>query len=145
MRLMIMGPVSAGKTTLCQYLAGLPLAYGKTQTVEIIGSAIDTPGEYTENHRFQNRLLVTSADADMILLAQDCTAELSYFSPGQASMFAVPAAAVITKTELAPPGGLERARKMLDLAGASPVFAVSAFTGAGMAALTAFLAAFNAK
>ena len=44
-RVMMMGRVSCGKTTLCQYLLGQELRYHKTQTVQILGDAIDTPGE----------------------------------------------------------------------------------------------------
>jgi ethanolamine utilization protein EutP len=139
MRIMMIGPVSSGKTTLCRYFADLPLAGEKTQTVELVGGAIDTPGEYLENHRFLNRLVVTSAGADMVFFLQDCTMTELYFSPGQASLFAGPVPGIITKTDLARAGDIERAREFLKLAGASPLFAISVFSGAGMEPLNDFL------
>ena len=37
-----------------------------------MGKTIDTPGEYVERKRFYQALLVTSADADCILMLQGC-------------------------------------------------------------------------
>jgi ethanolamine utilization protein EutP len=145
MYLMMMGPVSCGKTTLCQYLAGLPRVYAKTQTAELVGSAIDTPGEYTENGSLRNRLMVTAADADIVLFLQDCTDRNSRFSPGQAAMFGKPAAGVITKIDLARGDDREYAEKILTMAGAFPLFAVSAVSGEGMDALRAHLDALAAR
>ncbi|MDR1899727.1 MAG: EutP/PduV family microcompartment system protein [Treponema sp.] len=139
MRVMMMGPVSCGKTSLCRFLAGLPRLYLKTQTVELIGAAIDTPGEYTENRRLWNRLVVTAADADMVLFLQDCTSRDCRFSPGQAAMFGRPAAGVITKIDLAVGDDREYAGKLLAMAGAPPLFAVSTVSGEGMDALAAYL------
>jgi ethanolamine utilization protein EutP len=139
MYVMMMGPVSCGKTSLCQYLSGLPRIYIKTQTVGIIGSAIDTPGEYMENRSLQNRLFVTAADADIVLFLQDCTNRNNLFSPGQAAMFGKPSAGVISKIDLARGDDREYAEEVLTLAGAFPLFAVSSLTGEGMDTLTAWL------
>jgi ethanolamine utilization protein EutP len=140
MYVMMAGPVSCGKTSLCQRLAGLPRVYVKTQTVEVVGFAIDTPGEYTENRSLQNRLMVSAADADLVLFLQDCTDRNNRFSPGQAAMFGRPVAGVITKIDLARGDDREYAGKLLTMAGASPLFAVSSVSGEGLDALTAYLA-----
>ena len=71
-RVIMIGSVSCGKTTLCQTLVGDPLAYKRTQTVEIIVQAIDTPGEYAENRRLMRGLTVTAVDADLIVFLQSC-------------------------------------------------------------------------
>jgi ethanolamine utilization protein EutP len=139
MFIMTVGPVSCGKTSLCQYLAGLPRIYAKTQTAEIIGFAIDTPGEYMENRSLRNRLMVTAADADLIFFLQDCTDKNNWFSPGQAAMFSRPVAGVITKIDLARGDDREYAGKLLTMAGASPLFAVSTLSGEGMDDLAAYL------
>ena len=89
-RVIMIGRVSCGKTTLCQRLVGDPLEYKKTQTVEIIGQAIDTPGEYAENRRLMRGLTVTAVDADLIVFLQSCVDGECSFSPGQASMFGAP-------------------------------------------------------
>ncbi|MDR2257758.1 MAG: EutP/PduV family microcompartment system protein [Treponema sp.] len=145
MYVMTVGPVSCGKTSLCQYLAALPRIYIKTQTVGIIGSAIDTPGEYIENRSLQNRLLVTAADTDLVLFLQDCTGRNNWFSPGQAAMFGRSAAGVITKIDLARGDDREYAGKILTMAGVSPLFAVSALTGEGMDGLAAYLEEIRVK
>jgi ethanolamine utilization protein EutP len=136
---MVMGPVSCGKTTLCQYLAGLPRIYVKTQTVGLIGKAIDTPGEYLENRSLRSRLIVSAADAGLVFFLQDSTNANVYFSPGQAAMFGIPAAGIVTKTDLASPEEIRRAEEILSLSGASPLFAVSSLSGRGMEALTRFI------
>jgi ethanolamine utilization protein EutP len=141
---MVMGPVSCGKTTLCQYLAGLPRIYVKTQTVGLIGNAIDTPGEYLENRSLRSQLLVSAADAGLVLFLQDSTNTNMYFSPGQAAMFGIPTAGVITKTDLASPDEIRRAEEILSLSGASPLFAVSSLSGQGMEALTRFIGSLKA-
>ena len=61
------------------------------------------------------------------------------FAPGQASAFPVPVAGVVSKADLASPEQIRQAAELLELAGASPVFVVSAHTGEGIDALRAFL------
>ena len=117
-RVMMIGRVSCGKTTLCQRLVGDPLVYKKTQTVEIIGQAIDTPGEYAENRRLMRGLTVSAVDADLIVFLQSCVDGECSFSPGQASMFGAPAVGVVTKTDLAPDDASKaRARELLVIVG----------------------------
>ena len=101
-KIMLMGRVSCGKTTLCQCLAGMELRYQKTQTVQLVGDAIDTPGEYVENRALMRGLTVTAVDADAVLFLQDCTDPECRFSPGQAAMYGRPVVGVVTKTDLAP-------------------------------------------
>lgn len=139
MRLMVAGPVSCGKTTLCQRLAGIPLIRHKTQTIIQIGAAIDTPGEYLEGRWYWNRLISLSSEADLLLLALDCGNRHYQLMAGLASMFNCPVAGVITKADTGDCGELETVRKRLVLAGASPVFTVSALTGQGIETLTDYL------
>jgi ethanolamine utilization protein EutP len=139
MYLMLAGPVSCGKTTLCQRLAGLPLITRKTQTIIQVGAAIDTPGEYLEGRWYWNRLIISSAEADLLLLALDCGNRHYQLMAGLASMFNCPVAGVITKTDIGGEEEIGAVRKRLALAGASPVFAVSALTGQGIEGLREFL------
>lgn len=141
-KVMMMGRVSCGKTTLCQHLAGMELSYQKTQTVQIVGDAIDTPGEYVENRALMRGLTVTAVDADAVLFLQDCTDPECRFSPGQAAMYGRPVIGVVTKTDLADsPRAVEDAKYLLALSGADPVFPVSAYTGEGVKALVDYLEA----
>ena len=131
-KVMMMGRVSCGKTTLCQYLLGQELRYHKTQTVQILGDAIDTPGEYVENRALMRGLTVTAVDADAVLFLQDC--------PGQAAMYGRPVIGVVSKIDAAPDGqAVENARMLLRLSGADPIFAISAYTGEGVGELVDYL------
>jgi len=139
-KLMMMGRVACGKTTLCQYLMGEELQYRKTQTVQLMGDAIDTPGEYVENRALMRGLTVTAVDADVVLFLQDCTDPECRFSPGQAAMYGRPVVGVVTKTDLAPsPQSLQDARDLLEMAGASPIFCISSYTGEGVRELVDYL------
>lgn len=139
-KVMMMGRVSCGKTTLCQYLLGQELQYHKTQTVQILGDAIDTPGEYVENRALMRGLTVTAVDADAVLFLQDCTDLECRFSPGQAAMYGRPVIGVVSKIDAAPDGqAVEDARMLLRLSGADPIFAISAYTGEGVEELVEYL------
>jgi ethanolamine utilization protein EutP len=139
MHVMVVGAVGCGKTTLCQCLAGLPRVYVKTQTVGFVGSAIDTPGEYVENRLLRTRLSVIGTDASLIFFLQDATNRGFYFSVGQAAMFGAPVVGVVTKVDQASPVDLAQSRELLTLAGATPIFEVSALAGAGIEALMGYM------
>ena len=47
-RVIMVGHVACGKTTLSQRLNGLKQTYQKTQALEFLQNSIDTPGEYLE-------------------------------------------------------------------------------------------------
>ena len=138
-KVMLAGTVACGKTTLCQRLNGLDQTYKKTQSLEVVGTTIDTPGEYLEHRAFLRGLVVTSSEADLVLFLQDATQERFMYSPGMAGMFPVPVAGVVTKADLATDKQLRDAREMLELTGASPIFTISSVTQEGMEELLAFL------
>lgn len=139
-KILLAGDVACGKTTLCQRLNGLEQRYKKTQTVEVVGKTIDTPGEYLEHRSFLKGLVVTAAEVDLVLFLQDATQERFLYSPGMAGMFPVPVAGIVTKADLATQRQLSDAREMLELTGADPIFTISSITEEGMKPLLAFLA-----
>ena len=57
MKIMLIGPSAAGKTTLIQRLIDEEIKYDKTQAVEYIGNFIDTPGEYMQQRGYWGSLL----------------------------------------------------------------------------------------
>lgn len=138
-KIILAGHVACGKTTLCQCLNGMEMKYKKTQALEVINTTIDTPGEYVERRSLFHALVVTSVEADQVLFVQDASQERFMFAPGQASAFPVPVAGVVSKADLATPEQIRQAAELLELAGASPVFVVSAQTGEGIDALRVFL------
>ena len=139
-KIILIGNIACGKTTLCQRLNGLELHYKKTQALEVTQQTIDTPGEYLEHRSFLQALIVTSVEADWAIFVQDPTQERYMFSPGQASSFPIPVAGVISKADLATESQLCQAKELLELAGAHPIFTVSSFTGQGIQDLADFLA-----
>lgn len=138
-KIILAGHVACGKTTLCQCLNGMEQEYKKTQALEVINSTIDTPGEYLERRSLFHALVVTSVESDLVLFVQDASQERFMFAPGQAAAFPVPVAGVVSKADLASPEQIRQAEELLELAGASPVFVVSARTGRGIAELRTFL------
>ncbi len=139
-KIMMVGKTSCGKTTLCQCLNNEELLCRKTQTIQIIGNAIDTPGEYLENRSLTRALVVSAVEADVVLFVQDCTELDFHFSPGQASMFSIPVIGVVTKIDLAGSAcQIQDAVQLLKLSGAQRIFCVSGVTGEGTADLLDFL------
>ena len=138
-KILLVGSVACGKTTLCQRINGMEQVYKKTQALEVINQTIDTPGEYMEHRSLLRALVVTAVDVEQVLFVLDPTQSRYMFSPGQAAAFPVPVAGVITKADVASEKQLVQAKELLELAGASPVFTVSSYTGAGIPALMEFL------
>lgn len=126
-KIMMIGKIGCGKTTLAQRLLGEEIHYKKTQAIQIIGDDIvDTPGEYLEQKQFYNALIVTAVEADVILLLFSAIEEQSSFSPRMSSMFyGKPLIGVLTKTDLCQdPEQLTAGREQLRLAGAEIVMEV---------------------
>ena len=138
-RIIVAGNVSSGKTTLCQYLNGRKIEYKKTQSVEVMNSMIDTPGEYFQHRRFLRALISSAADTEVMLFVVDPTQEQSCLRSGLASTFLMDVIGVITKTDVATAEQIERAKELLYLAGTEKVFPVSAVTGEGMSLLAEYL------
>ena len=138
-KIMLIGSIGCGKTTLCQRLNGMEQKYKKTQAMEVINCTIDTPGEYLEHRSFLSSLMVTSVEVDLVLFLLDATQMRYMYSPGQAASFPVPAVGVVTKTDIATPRQREQARELLALAGADPVFEICSLDGSGMAELISYL------
>ena len=138
-RILLVGNIGCGKTTLCQAINGMALDYKKTQAIEVINRTIDTPGEYLEQRGYLKGLRVTSVETDLVLFLQEAAQLRFMYSPGLAAAFPVPVAGVVTKIDISAPGDIKEARELLALAGADPVFEVSATTGEGLGPLLRFL------
>lgn len=138
---MLVGKTQCGKTTFCRRLFGQDGDAPKTQAIEIIAAAIDTPGEYLENPRFHRALLVSSVEVETILFMQDCADPASIFPPAFAAMFpGKPVYGVVSKIDLGTAKQAAEAEERLRQAGATRVFRISCRTGEGMADIRAALA-----
>lgn len=138
-KIILIGNVASGKTTICQYLNDMAIKYKKTQAVEIYNETIDTPGEYLEIRSYWRSLMITATDAEQVLFIQDASREVYNYAPGCASSFTMPVAGVITKVDIATEKQIQDARELLEMAGADPIFEVSPITGEGMEILRKFL------
>ncbi|MBQ9156608.1 MAG: EutP/PduV family microcompartment system protein [Eubacterium sp.] len=134
MRIMLIGPSAAGKTTLIQRLRDKEIKYDKTQAVEYVGNFIDTPGEYMQQRGYWGSLTITSYDADIIGLVQDSTSEDCWFSGGVSTKFAKPVIGILTKID-SEDSNQKQGRSYLELAGCRDIFPVSSYTGEGIDAL----------
>lgn len=98
-RVMVIGAVGAGKSTLIKALFNEDGPAMKTQSLHYRDWVIDTPGEYSENPLYYRSLMATSYEAKLILMVQDATKKRSYFPPGFSQGFPIPAIGVVTKID----------------------------------------------
>ena len=88
-RVIFVGNIGSGKTTLSQVIHGKDIEYAKTQMVTVWGDDIvDTPGEYLEAGYMKGVLNVTAAEARIIGLVCSAPEPRNKFSPGYGGSFA---------------------------------------------------------
>ncbi len=137
-KLILMGRVGSGKTTLTQALKGETIAYRKTQYIDYGANIIDTPGEYAQTHELGAALALYSYEADIVGLLLSATEQYSLFPPNITCLVNREVIGIITKKEH-PNANVERAKTWLELSGCKKIFAVSAKTGDGIEDLLEYL------
>lgn len=141
-RVMIIGAIEAGKSSLVKALFNDEQPARKTQALEFRDWVIDTPGEYSENPMYYRTLMATSLEAGIVVMVQDATRERNYFPPGFAQGFPQSCVGVITKMDH-PEANLERAEEYLRQSiGDARIFRTSSYTSEGVPELRAFLQEF---
>lgn len=112
-KVMIIGAVGAGKSTLIKALFGELEPAAKTQSLIYRDWIIDTPGEYSENPLYYRSLIATSHEAAAVMLVQDATRNRNYFPPGFEQGFPIlMTIGVITKMDH-PKADIDRAISLL--------------------------------
>ena len=137
-KLMLVGRVGAGKTSLTQALRGEALRYYKTQSIHHGADLIDTPGEYIETRQLGGALALYAYEADIVGLVLSADEPYSPFSPnitGLVNREVIGIVSGIDKKRARP----DRVEKWLRLSGCRRIFFVSARTGEGIDALLDYL------
>lgn len=137
-KLMLIGRVAAGKTTLKQALLGMEIKYDKTQYVNYLDTIIDTPGEYTERRETSGALALYAYEADVVGLVLSANEPYSVFSPCLTSMVNREVIGIISGIDK-PDANVERVTRWLKLAGCKKVFPICAITGEGLKELVEYL------
>lgn len=131
-KIILIGKTGSGKTTLIKSIEEQNITDLKTQTVQNYMHFIDTPGEYLENRGYYKALIVSSCDADVIGLVQDCSTDDAWLPPMFASAFIKETIGIVTKIDLAENGKqIQLAKELLLRAGATKIFYVSAVKNCG--------------
>ena len=138
-RAILIGKQGSGKTTLMRCVERMTATEGKTQMVSYHDAFIDTPGEYMEMRGMNRALIVTAADADVVALLHPCPDDEPRFPPQFASIFPKEVVGIVTKTDLAREGDIERAVDILELAGVGRIFKISALCGRDIDEFAAYL------
>ena len=137
-KIMFVGRVGAGKTTLTQKLRGEKIHYYKTQYVHYGDLIIDTPGEYTERANLAGALALYAYEADVVGFLIKADDVYSIYGPNITCMVNRDVVGIITAIDK-PGANVERCENWLRLAGCTTIFALDSKTGRGVDALLAYL------
>ena len=137
-KIILIGRVAAGKTTLTQALRGEEIKYYKTQYVNYLDTVIDTPGEYTELRQTSGALALYAYEADIVGLVLSANEPYSIFSPCITSLVNREVVGIITGIDK-PDANVERVERWLRLAGCKKIFPLSSYTGEGVKELLNYL------
>lgn len=139
-KILLIGQVGCGKTTLRQRLCNEDVQYLKTQAIEYGPQVIDTPGEFLQRRWQYNALCVTAVEADVIGLVLNPLEPIPAIPANFTTILNRPVIGIINKMDLAPDSQyLALAESYLKEAGAEQIFAISAKTEQGLEALTEYL------
>lgn len=131
-RVMLMGPIGAGKTTLTNALLKSTSSATKTQTLSYRDWIVDTPGEYMENPYYYKTIMATALEVTHLIFLFDATRSKLSFPPGFSQGFTKLPIGVITKSDH-PDADIERSVRILRMAlPRGPIVVTSAKTGKGL-------------
>lgn len=142
-KILLIGGIGAGKTSLKQMLMNEHVSYRKTQVLDFSQLFIDCPGEYLEIPRFYHVLIDASHQVSEIWALQDATKQRTFYPPKFAKVFNKPIIGIITKVDLVE-ANVEQAASYLTYAGITePFYPTSISDGKGYDPLRLRLEAFN--
>ena len=137
-KLILMGRVAAGKTTLTQALKGEQIHYCKTQYINYMDTIIDTPGEYTEVHHLGAALALYAYEADVVGIVISANEPFCVFPPNIACMVNREVVGIITGVDK-PDANIPLAEIWMKNVGCEKIFYVSSYTGEGLSDIIDYL------
>ncbi len=142
-KILLIGGIGAGKTSLKQMLMNEHVSYRKTQMLDYSKVFIDCPGEYLEIPRFYHVLIDASHLVSEIWALHDATKQRTFYPPKFAKVFNKPIIGIITKVDLEN-ANVEKAASLLSYAGIeAPFYSTSIMDKEGIASLRIRLEALN--
>ncbi|MDR2614099.1 MAG: 50S ribosome-binding GTPase [Candidatus Accumulibacter sp.] len=81
-RIVLLGAIEAGKTTLFNALTGKRGTVLKTQALDFDRDVVDTPGEFFSHPRLYHALITTAAEADVLVYVHACDDREFRLPPG---------------------------------------------------------------
>ncbi|WP_026678005.1 EutP/PduV family microcompartment system protein [Fictibacillus gelatini] len=131
-RVMIIGAIGAGKSTLTNALLGIEREARKTQSLTFLDWIVDTPGEYAENPLYYKSIMATALEVTHTIYLQDATSAKSIFPPGFATGIPKLPIGVVTKEDKEG-ADVSRAIKLLkQTINKGPIVITSAYTKKGI-------------
>jgi len=145
-KILLIGGVGAGKTTLKQRLLQESLTYRKTQVIDFKGLFIDCPGEYIQIPTYYRVLIDASHRVSEVWALQDATNKRSPYPPKFANVFnKKTVVGIVTKLDRED-ADTSAAERFLQQAGFSdPLHLISAKEGIGLEPLILRLEALMKK
>lgn len=137
-KLILIGRVAAGKTTLTQALKGEQLHYCKTQYINYFDTIIDTPGEYTEVKQLGAALALYAYEADIVGIVISANEPFCVFPPAITCMVNREVIGIISGVDK-PDANVEQVRRWLRLCGCEQIFEVSSYSGKGLTQIIEYL------
>ncbi|MBQ9162250.1 MAG: EutP/PduV family microcompartment system protein [Clostridia bacterium] len=137
-KLMLIGRVAAGKTTLTQALRGEQIHYCKTQYINYSNTIIDTPGEYTEVNKLGAALAIYAYEADIVGIVISADEPFCVFPPNITCMVNREVIGIVSGIDK-PSANVEQATRWLKLCGCTKIFYISSYTGEGLSDIIEYL------
>ena len=138
-KMILMGRVGCGKTTLTQALRCEKIHYHKTQYINNYDVVVDTPGEYAEERTLAHALALYSYECQVVALLVASNEPYCIFPPGCAGTSNRPVIGIVTKIN-DKNANVPAATTWLHMTGISKIFYVDSTTGEGLAEIFEYLA-----